>query len=112
MNKEELLAINDCLGYAPVSDKETFFPRIVINSSIYVYGKDYKRLRMNKRDNSIVKLIPNRRGLIFAEVQRFVCCNSKNILCLANALVPRNEYNEKVSHHLCQERSHPDCISY
>ena len=93
MNKEELLAINDCLGYAPISDKGKFFSRIVINSAIYVYGKDYKR--MHKRDNSIVKLIPNRRGLIFAEVQRFVCCNSKNILCLANALVPRNEYNEK-----------------
>ena len=51
---------------------------------------------MQNRNNSVVKVCPNRRGLLFAEVAQFVTVNTDydvDTFCLANALVPRKQYH-------------------
>ena len=89
----EFVAICDSLQFTPPSIVAIFFKRIALKN-MYIYGTDYKR--MLSRTNAVVKLYPNQRQIIFAEICRFVhfkTDDQDHFLCLGHALIPCKEYN-------------------
>ena len=111
MSNEEFVAVCDSLQFTPPSIVAIFFKRIALKN-MYIYGTDYKR--MLSRTNAVVKLYPNQRQIIFAEICRFVhfkTDDQDHFLCLGHALIPCKEYNGSCHITQVEKKGHISCLS-
>ena len=92
----EISAIEDYIGHAVVSSHCHSFTRILFQESKLISGQDYRRMLC--RDNSVVKLLPNKLNILFMVITRFLRLDIQGgtkFYCLGKALVPEFEYKEQ-----------------
>ena len=94
--KDEIKAVEDYLGYAVIAVNCRSFTRLLFKGKKLIYGQDY--CRMICRNNSVVKLSPNRLSILFLTIIRFLHIELNGratFYCIGKPLVPKSDYNER-----------------